>query len=40
VQDALLRVGDRVVDQPVPFTGRLRGVVVNRDRAALLREGS
>ena len=39
VQDALVRVTDRVVEQPVPFTGRLRGVVVNRDRAALLREG-
>jgi Peptidase family M1 domain len=39
-QEALLRVTERVVEQPVPFTGRLRGVVVNRDRAALLREGS
>ena len=34
LQDALVRVTDRVVEQPVPFTGRLRGVVVNRDRAA------
>ena len=40
LQDALVRVTERVVEQPVPFTGRLRGVVVNRDRAALLREGS
>ncbi len=40
VQDAMIRVTDRVVEQPVSFTGRLRGLVVNRDRAALLREGS
>jgi hypothetical protein len=40
VQDAVLRVTERVVEQPVPFTGRLRGVAVNRDRAALLRDGS
>jgi aminopeptidase N len=40
VQDAVLRVVDRAIEQPVPFTGRLRGVAVNRDRAALLREGS
>jgi hypothetical protein len=40
VQDALIHVTDRVVEQPVSFTGRLRGLVVNRDRAALLREGS
>ena len=40
VQDAVIHVTDRVVEQPVPFTGRLRGLVVNRDRAALLREGS
>jgi hypothetical protein len=40
VQDAVLRVVDRAIEQPVPFTGRLRGLAVNRDRAALLREGS
>jgi hypothetical protein len=36
-QDALVRVTDRVIEQSVPFAGRLRGLVVNRDRAALLR---
>ena len=40
LQDALVRVTDRVVEQSVPFTGSLRGIVVNRDRAALLRDGS
>jgi len=38
--DTLVRVTDRIVEQSVPFTGRLREVVVNRDRATVLREGS
>jgi hypothetical protein len=39
-QDTLVRVTDRMVEQSIPFTGRLRNVVVNRDRATVLREGS
>jgi hypothetical protein len=35
-RDVLVRVTDRVVEQRVPFTGSLRRVLVNRDRATLL----
>jgi hypothetical protein len=38
--DTVVRVTDRIVEQSVPFTGRLREIVVNRDRATVLREGS
>ena len=34
--DVLVRVTDRVVEQRVPFTGSLRRVLVNRDKATLL----
>jgi hypothetical protein len=36
-RDALVRVMDRVVEQSIPFTGRLKSVQVNRDRGALIR---
>jgi len=39
LQDVIVRVTDRVVEQSAPFKGPLRGVVVNRDRAALLATG-
>ncbi len=39
VRDALIRVTDGTVEQSVPFTGRLRGLLVNRDRATLLAGG-
>ena len=39
MRDSLVRVTDRVVEARVPFTGSLRRVVVNRDRAALLEDG-
>jgi hypothetical protein len=38
-RDTLVRVTDQVVEQRVPFTGSLRRVLVNRDRAALLGAG-
>jgi len=39
LEDVVVRVTDRVVEQTTPFAGSLRGIVVNRDRAALLAGG-
>jgi aminopeptidase N len=39
-KDVIVPVTDRTVDQRIPFSGTLRGVQVNRDRAALIREES
>jgi aminopeptidase N len=40
VKDVIVPVTDRGVDQRIPFSGTLRGVQVNRDRAALIRDES
>jgi len=40
LKDVIVAVTDRVVEQRIPYAGTLRGVQVNRDRAALIREES
>jgi aminopeptidase N len=39
-RDVVVPVTDRVAEQRIPFTGTLRGVQLNRDRAALVRDDS
>jgi hypothetical protein len=40
VKDIVVLVTDRVVEQRIPYVGTLRGVQVNRDRGALVRDES
>ena len=40
VKDVVVAVTDRVVEQRIPYAGALRGVQINRDRAALMRDES
>jgi hypothetical protein len=39
-RDVTVEIRDRVVEQRIPFHGTLRGIRVNRDKAALLRDES
>jgi hypothetical protein len=39
-RDVVVPVTDRVAEQRIPYSGALRGVLINRDRAALIRDES
>jgi hypothetical protein len=40
LKDVVVAVTDRVAEQRIPYAGALRGVLINRDRAALIRDES